>query len=324
MRAVDRTRQPGPKVLTDPSGRGATELAKARAHMADPVARIRAFPFAAYKDEAVKAALLALFHGKCAYCESYYRAQAPVDVEHFRPKGAVEGAPDHPGYWWLGMAWANLLPSCIDCNRRRRQETPAATPSLTALHDAAEAVVNTGKKDAFPVAGPRATAETDDLMSEQALLLDPTQDRPEDHLEFHLDPAQPLALILPKRSPGAPAALPTIGTPEDIAAAAAAAGVSVRGAVSIQVYGLNRLGLVQDRTRVLRRLEFLRHLIARIDGIAADLSRSRAKAARAAVPQLELLIDAVSDEIAGMAEPDQPFSALVRQWIDTYADELSS
>ena len=40
-----------------------------------------------------------LFHGKCAYCETFYSASAPVDVEHYRPKGAVSEDPSHPGYY---------------------------------------------------------------------------------------------------------------------------------------------------------------------------------------------------------------------------------
>src|SRR4051812_22350680 len=72
-----------------------------------------------------------LFGGKCAYCEVIIEASHPTEVEHYRPKGAVKdeeeevvtiqtpnGAEDHPGYWWLAYEWNNLLPSCIDCNRR--------------------------------------------------------------------------------------------------------------------------------------------------------------------------------------------------------------
>jgi hypothetical protein len=63
---------------------------------------------------------------KCAYCERFYK----MDVEHYRPKGEVRDennniveiqiagrlAP-HPGYYWLGYEWSNLIPSCISCNR---------------------------------------------------------------------------------------------------------------------------------------------------------------------------------------------------------------
>ena len=57
------------------------------------------------------------YHGKCAYCERYYK----LDVEHYRPKGAISDENGNPlratGYYWLGYEWSNLLPSCISCNR---------------------------------------------------------------------------------------------------------------------------------------------------------------------------------------------------------------
>ncbi|WP_053058490.1 hypothetical protein [Pedobacter sp. BMA] len=57
------------------------------------------------------------YHGKCAYCERYYK----LDVEHYRPKGAISDEYNNSlrkiGYYWLGYEWSNLLPSCISCNR---------------------------------------------------------------------------------------------------------------------------------------------------------------------------------------------------------------
>lgn len=118
MRRVDRGEDPAPQALGALTGR-LSELDRARAHYTPFDAKKGAFAFAAYKAPEVKARLEALFHGKCAYFETVYAASAPVDVEHYRPKGAVEGEPAHPVYWWLGMVWP--LPSCIDCNRRRKQ-----------------------------------------------------------------------------------------------------------------------------------------------------------------------------------------------------------
>jgi uncharacterized protein (TIGR02646 family) len=284
MRRVDRGSVPLPLPLTADGSAAARELNDARAHVESD--NTRAFAFAVYKHDAVKAALHRLFHGKCAYCESYYHALTPVDVEHYRPKGAVEGVAGHKGYWWLAMNWDNLLPSCIDCNRRRRQEIISLENPL------APAIESAGKKDAFPVTGPRAKGEADDLAAEGALLLDPTRDDPEAHLVFHLGPKPPIALVLPC-------------DPED---------APQRGAASIQVYGLNRLGLVQERTRLLRRLELLRLVIDEIDNIALRLSRSRAPAAINAATRLDGLVDRIVAEIAAMAEPDQPYSRLVAQW----------
>ncbi|MEX2517736.1 MAG: hypothetical protein WD969_00215 [Paracoccaceae bacterium] len=319
MRAVRRDDIAPPNVLTASDARGAKELERVRAHMDDPVTRKKTFGFSVYKDDEVKAALQALFHGKCAYCESYYDAVAPVDVEHFRPKGSVEGAPTHPGYWWIAGDWRNLLPSCIDCNRRRRQETPDPSTSLVALRAYATRTRSTGKQASFPVAGARAFGELDDLLAEEALLLNPTEDDPDAHLEFHIDPLFPLGLVLPRGG-----GLPGAGANADVAAAALGAGASARGAVSIQVYGLNRLGLVQERTRILRRLEFHRQMIAEIDDIAARLAdEAGGPASLAAVRRLDNLIDRVVEDVRAMAAPDQPYSGLARQWIRRFLDELT-
>ena len=113
--------------------------------------------FSYYKNDAVKARLVDLFHGKCAYCESFYSSTQPMDVEHFRPKGAVAEDDEHPGYYWLAATWENLLPSCIDCNRQRNQ------------FDVVEGeTISLGKKDRFPIGGTRARTPNDDLDDERA------------------------------------------------------------------------------------------------------------------------------------------------------------
>ena len=55
--------------------------------------------FNAYGNDAVKAALEKLFHGKCSYCESHYSATQPIDVEHYRPKNVGTG------YFWMAAVW---------------------------------------------------------------------------------------------------------------------------------------------------------------------------------------------------------------------------
>jgi len=142
------------------------------------------------RDDLYKAAmpfLLKLSRQKCAYCESIITATQPGDVEHYRPKGRIRDAQgrivkttrfaegsDHPGYWWLAYCWENLLPSCIDCNRRRRHPEPA---------DLA------GKADYFEVSGVRAELPDDCLEDEKAMLLDPAEPGfdPDEHFEFHED-----------------------------------------------------------------------------------------------------------------------------------------
>lgn len=51
--------------------------------------RTRRPEFKAYRHPTVKSALVELFQGKCAYCESLIGAASPIDIEQFRPKGGV-------------------------------------------------------------------------------------------------------------------------------------------------------------------------------------------------------------------------------------------
>jgi len=118
--------------------------------------------------------------------------------------------------------------------------------------------------------------------------------------------------------------LPLMATGADINPAEVPPYLSVRGAVSIQVFGLNRLGLVQARTRVLRQLEALRIMIAEADALAAKLARSRAAAAKEALPLIERFIDRLIAEIRQMGEPNQPYSAMVLQWTDRWLDHLTA
>ena len=111
---VDRSTVPKPTALDGEISKAAQELAAARQHFAQ--SNPGSFHFKIYKDATVKSALEKLFHGKCAYCETKYEANQPVDIEHYRPKSAymVDGKLTKPGYWWLAADWTNLLPSCID------------------------------------------------------------------------------------------------------------------------------------------------------------------------------------------------------------------
>ena len=80
-------------------------------------------------------------HRKCGYCESVVIGVCVGDVEHYRPKGAVDELPgdkrrwgrerpdlstvegrdldrvcDH-GYWWYAWEWTNYLLACQVCNQ---------------------------------------------------------------------------------------------------------------------------------------------------------------------------------------------------------------
>jgi hypothetical protein len=55
-------------------------------------------------------------YDKCWYCESS-TLRIPGDIDHYRPKGKVEGI-SHPGYWWLAFDWRNWRFACKYCNSR--------------------------------------------------------------------------------------------------------------------------------------------------------------------------------------------------------------
>lgn len=345
MRQVDRTAETAPASLTGQNRAGPKELARARQEYNSPTPPA-SFTFAAYKGDDVRQAMERLFHGKCAYCESRYDITGPVDIEHFRPKGEVEGEPGHLGYWWLAGDWENLLPSCIDCNRRRYQATPTHLVSVSAVLDAALrngfSPLKTGKEASFPLApgGVRMMTEPDPadrtarLAAEAALLLDPCSDDPGQHLRHLIDRQSPLGLVYP--TGGNDDALPALafGAAEDALAierAARAAGLSAKGSVSIQVYGLNRLGLVQERTRLLRRLEVLGELVVKLFGLGAEL-RDIADAEPQPVTRQRLLnladrSEAMAHrglaEIRDAASPQSPFCSLAKAWIADFREELS-
>lgn len=355
---IEVKRIPGdvPEVLNKPYRDDRTELDRARAHYIED-GKSGSYEFDRYRSAEVKAELDRIFHGKCAYCESFYAKTQPVDVEHYRPKGKVDDAGDHRGYWWLAMDWENLVPSCIDCNRKRWQKTPDAVQqnSMTALNAHGDFArgeeLKTGKQSAFPLASgsPRAkwdTVEKDtDLSREKRLLLDPTRDIPEEHLVFQVDradAAQLISIVYPMPlTPQDALVLPALGDPAQIATQAGAVHVSAIGAVSIQVYGLNRLSPVQARTKVLRDLEFLLEMSISLTSLSTEIdARIAARVARidaaSGVAKTQLqddqaldqrisakmgeLVDKVMAQMISFTEPEAQFSALSKAWMARFVD----
>jgi len=104
-------------------------------------------------------------YGKCVWCESQADYTSLAGIEHYRPKHRAEGLrkgeihPDH--YWWLAYSWDNLVFSCENCNRAKRNRFPVV-----------------GKR--LEPGGPSG--------AEQPLLLDPYgTDDPSEHLWFEDD-----------------------------------------------------------------------------------------------------------------------------------------
>ncbi len=214
---VDRSDVAEPEALSKTNNDGKTETELAIEHYTDNWDGKTQFKFARYKHDQVKKALDKLFHGKCAYCESNFRHVSPEDIEHWRPKGAVildNGDEQKPAYYWLAATWTNLLPSCIDCNRKRRQEDVRDTNNA-----------QSGKKNLFPVQDEDHRWTSHDqlnLNGEVPLILDPCEDEPDDF--FSADDEA----VVQEKMPA--------GTLEN-----------ARARVSIDVFGLNRKNLVDVR-----------------------------------------------------------------------------
>jgi uncharacterized protein (TIGR02646 family) len=65
-----------------------------------------------YKHPQIKQTLETMFHGKCAYCESYILNVDYGDIEHFKPKSKFSH---------LAVKWDNLLLSCKKCNDKAQK-----------------------------------------------------------------------------------------------------------------------------------------------------------------------------------------------------------
>ncbi len=145
-----------------------------------------------------------VFHGKCAYCESR-DVRSPYHAEHFRPKGRVtvkvkkkfsvvktqdeEGKEiDHPGYFWLAFNWANLVPSCNDCNtaRGKRDQFPVKKACVgVRLLNAQEERSLRKQLIKSPARSGVYYLQPEDLdLMEEPLLLHPYFDDPDEHLVF--------------------------------------------------------------------------------------------------------------------------------------------
>jgi uncharacterized protein (TIGR02646 family) len=135
-----------------------------RGSFASGAATLR-FDRAIYADTTVKAALIAMQHSKCAFCEAKPLHVSDGDVEHFRPKAAVRQSDadplQRPGYYWLAYTWENLLFACERCNRRHKK-------SLFPLFDPAQ----------------RATSHRAAIAAETPVFIDPSAEDPEQYIAY--------------------------------------------------------------------------------------------------------------------------------------------
>ena len=70
----------------------------------------------------IRAALLEMTHNKCCYCEKRVgKGTVDMHVDHFKPKSR---------YPKEVVAWNNLLPSCVDCNRNKSNHDTCSEPII--------------------------------------------------------------------------------------------------------------------------------------------------------------------------------------------------
>lgn len=299
MIKVDRLPVPPSLNLDDPNSTASIERKVILDHMA---ANDGALPtkksFKVYSSSPVKSLLIQMFKGKCAYCEIFAVAGADGDVEHYRPKGGVTDADraevKHPGYWWLAMAWSNLVLSCQHCNQSRRQliHTPGQDEATIARELVESRLRTTGKKNRFPVQGNVwVTDHVADIKGEVPLLLDPTEDDPE--LLFEWDFERSISTVK-------------------------AAGGNVRAAETIEILGLNRRILTEARVAVLDQFRTRRRtILARLNEIAdPNTTDARADTLREVVLQ-DL------DDFNASCESNSQFAGMARAFRTKLSAEVA-
>ena len=112
----------------------------------------------------IKSYLYDVFDGNCAYCETSVNRNEIV-LDHFRPIYGAErfkGKVDKLHYSWLALDWNNMYLSCHECNKY--------------------------KSNLFPVKESGKIGETilSLRLSEDAFLIDPCFDKPEEHININL------------------------------------------------------------------------------------------------------------------------------------------
>lgn len=276
-----------PPSLTSP--RTLAEREAALAWFADPTHLASPFEkpgFNAYRSDDVKDTLDRQFSHKCAYCESSYAAVMPLDVEHFRPKAKVsiraadaeKAVLTPPGYYWLASDWHNLLPSCADCNRPRRQELPQNLRATA------------GKANQFPVRDERKRATAPGAeQKEPRLLLHPYFDDPRQHLRFVNEPDG----FRDGEVEPAPRGKRRLPSPQ--------------GKASIEVYALQRRGLIDARKAMLVRV---RLALVDVQDALEDIN------SQGLTPKLKARFERHVAELKAFAAADQEYSAMCAQVID--------
>jgi uncharacterized protein (TIGR02646 family) len=122
----------------------------------------------------VREKLNVYYLGKCAYCETFCKAE----IEHYRPKKGVTGDKKHRGYYWLCYEWSNLVPSCRYCNTEggKGNQFPVGGMRISKPVFKADGVIDKA----------HSLAAEATLLNEQPALLHPEIDYPKHFLTFRV------------------------------------------------------------------------------------------------------------------------------------------
>jgi uncharacterized protein (TIGR02646 family) len=286
---VDRSQVPKPSVLDKKNIKGKTETECAIEHYTSATFDGKIFEFKRYSEPEVKEALITLFKGKCAYCESTFLHVYSGDIEHFRPKGEIEEAkPDKkPGYYWLAADWENLLLSCRNCNQKLTHSIYGVSNKITM-----------GKMNQFPLSDPnkyvRKHDHHDGIKYEEPyrLLINPCIDNPEDHLEYGDE-----GVIRPKKDAS--------GIPSE------------KGKKSIDVYTLQRVPLVLSRERVLidiqAQIQRVKEATQNYNDALGDVDTTKRF-------YLEKILKRELERLKKFLNPDEQYVGMARQLIGEFLE----
>lgn len=228
-----------------------------------------------------RGSLKELFYNKCAYCESPLVA-VKGDVEHFRPKAEATGA--------------RFSLRTRSTTKRATESDPDAYWWLAWDWDnllIACAVCNSNKRNRFPTIGSRAKAEARgaELAAEKAILLNPCEDRPDQYLVFD-EKGVVSSRVPPEQS--------ALNMPKDVD----------RGAITIEILGLNRPDLVEARRERLETLllmwrSWLRQKRANLASLGQIVGQVMDDAAPYAAIQRQFLVSSLEEHLAKLSQKER-------------------
>jgi uncharacterized protein (TIGR02646 family) len=286
MIQVNRSKVNKPLSLDKKNRQGKTETERAIDFYSNPRNKGNTFNFKVYSNQEVKEALIELFNGKCAYCESSFLHVYPGDIEHFRPKAEIEEVlPGKPGYYWLAANWDNLLLSCRNCNQKLTHAVYGVSSKKTM-----------GKMNQFPLSDQTKYVRRHDhpngIKDEEPyrLLLNPCIDNPEEHLEY--------------------------GSEGVIKAKKDRSGVlSRKGLTSINVYVLQRVPLVQSREKVLIEIQAQ---IQRVNEATMNYNEHLDEADTTKRFYFEKILKRELERLKKFLYPEEQYVGMARQVIGEY------